>query len=116
MSRLTCSPGQQVWPTLCASRSASDGHILVAPKEHVSTIHVLPIEAQRAVWSLVWEVRRRLRTGLVPDTGFTIGIADGLTRSDGVAHTVIHIIPRRTDDALTLPNCSEWIDDDGVLT
>ena len=49
---------------------AAEGHIVVVPKEHVPTIHALPIAARKDVWALVSEVRGRLRTGLVPDEGF----------------------------------------------
>jgi hypothetical protein len=65
--------------------------------------------------ALIPEVRSQLQTDLFSDAGFAIGIEDGLTRPDGLAHTIVHVIPRRADDALTLPECSEWIRDDGIL-
>jgi hypothetical protein len=30
-------------------------------------------------------------------------------------NTVIQVVPRRTGDRVALPECSEWISDDGVL-
>jgi diadenosine tetraphosphate (Ap4A) HIT family hydrolase len=54
---------------LGADEPAAEGHIVVVPKEHVPTIHALPIAAQTSVWALVSDVRGRLRTGLVPDAG-----------------------------------------------
>ena len=46
---------------------------------------------------------------------FCIGFADGLTAAEAVPHTVIHIVPRRAANHVTLPECNEWISDDGVL-
>jgi histidine triad (HIT) family protein len=98
-----------------ADAPVAEGHILVVPKEHVPSIHALPIAAQRGVWALVSDVRGRLRTGLVPSGGFAIGLVDGLTAAEPVPHTVIHVVPRRAGDRVALPECSEWINDDGVL-
>ena len=98
-----------------ANEPLVDGHTIVVPRAHVASIHALPIAAQKGVWALVSEVRDRLRTGLVPDGGFAIGFVDGLTETEPVPHTVIHVIPRRTGDQVTLPECSEWISDDGLL-
>ena len=67
------------------------------------------------MWALVADVRGRLRTGLVPDGGFAIGLVDGLTAAEPVPHTVIHVVPRRAGDRVVLPACNEWIDDAGVL-
>ena len=86
-----------------------------ATQGHVPSIHALPIAAQKGVWALVGEVRSRLRTGMVPDGGFSIGFVDGLTAAEPVPHTVIRIVPRRAWDRVALPGCSEWINDDGVL-
>lgn len=66
------------------------------------------------MWALVSEVRGRLRTGLVPDAGFSIGFVDGLT-AEPAPHTVIHIVPRRAGEQIALPECTEWISDDGLL-
>jgi hypothetical protein len=65
--------------------------------------------AQKGVWTLLSDVRGRLRTGLVPDRGFSIGFdATG-------SHAVIHLVPRRAGDNVELPECGEWIADDGAL-
>jgi diadenosine tetraphosphate (Ap4A) HIT family hydrolase len=61
-------------------------------------------------------VRDRLRTGLTPDAGFGIGFVDTLSAKQPVHHTVIHVIPRRAGDHLLLPDCSEWIVDDCVMS
>ena len=98
-----------------ADAPATDGHIIVVPKEHVPSIHALPMAVQKSVWALVSEVRGRLRTGIVPDGGFSIGFLDGLTAAVPVPHTVIHVVPRRAGEDVALPECGEWIADDGVM-
>jgi histidine triad (HIT) family protein len=97
-----------------ADAPAAEGHIIVVPKEHVPSIHALPMVAQKGVWALVAAVRDRLRTGFVPDEGFSIGFVDGLTAAPA-PHAAIHIVPRRAGDQIALPECTEWISDDGLL-
>jgi diadenosine tetraphosphate (Ap4A) HIT family hydrolase len=75
----------------------SQGHTLVIPRKHVSSIYGLTTEEQSAIWSLVAEVRNRLLTGLKPD-GFNIGVNDGLAPGQTVEHAHVHIIPRRKGD------------------
>jgi hypothetical protein len=79
----------------------------------VASIHALPIPVQKEIWSLLSEVRDRLRTGLVSDEGFSIGFVDALSAAEPVDHAVIHII-RYSGDRVGLPECSEWISDDGL--
>jgi len=64
---------------------------------------------------LTSQVREQLRTGLVPDDGFSIGFVDSLTAAEPVPHTMIHVIPRRVVDQAVLPECGEWIEDMGVV-
>ena len=101
---------------LAADATATDGHTLVVPKAHVASIHALPVVAQKEIWSLLSEVRDRLRTGLMSDAGFSIGFVDALSAAEPVDHAVLHIIPRRKGDRILLPECSEWISDDGILS
>lgn len=70
--------------------------------------------AQKGVWTLVSEVRGKLLTGMVPDGGFSIGFEDGLTAAVPVPHTVIHVVPSGWARMGRLPECSEWIADDGA--
>lgn len=89
----------------------SDGHTLVIPRKHVSSIYELTAEAQLAVWSLVTEVRNRLLTGLKPD-GFNIGVNDGVAAGQTVEHAHVHIIPRRKGDVADPRGGIRWIIDD----
>jgi len=98
-----------------ADAPVAEGHIIIVPKGHIPSIHALPMAVQKSVWALVSRVRRRLRTGFLPNDGFSIGFVDGLTAAQLVPHAVIHVIPRRVGDRVELPECDEWISDDGVL-
>jgi diadenosine tetraphosphate (Ap4A) HIT family hydrolase len=89
----------------------ADGHMLVAPRKHVRTIHALTIDEQRAVWALVGEVRGRLLTGRKPD-GFAIGFVDGLATGQADVHAHVHVVPRRNGDLLEPREGIQWVTDD----
>ena len=72
----------------------TNGHMLVIPRKHVSSVYELTADEQSAVWDLVAEVRQRLLTGLTPDA-FNIGVNDGLAAGQTIEHAHIHVIPRR---------------------
>jgi diadenosine tetraphosphate (Ap4A) HIT family hydrolase len=86
----------------------ADGHTLVIPRKHVSTIYQLTIPEQSAIWELVSEVRERLLTGLKPD-GFNIGFNDGLAAGQTVQHAHVHIIPRKRCDAPDPRGGIRWV-------
>jgi len=73
----------------------TDGHTLVAPRKHVSTINELDIPEQRAIWDLVAEVRQRLLTGLAA--------------GQIVTHAHVHVIPRRAGDVPEPRDGIRWI-------
>ena len=89
----------------------ADGHTLVIPRKHVSSIYELTAEEQSAIWSLVAEVRNRLLTGLKPDA-FNIGLNDGLAAGQTVEHAHVHVIPRRKGDVPDPRGGIRWIIDD----
>jgi diadenosine tetraphosphate (Ap4A) HIT family hydrolase len=92
----------------------ADGHTVVVPRKHVSTIYELTILEQHAVWDLVGEVRKRLLTGLTPD-GFSIGFSDAIPDGVTAGHAAVHVVPRRHGDSPELPDNIEWVTDDRVL-
>jgi diadenosine tetraphosphate (Ap4A) HIT family hydrolase len=108
-------PTARVWienehaTAFAADVPAVEGHIIVVPKAHISSIHALPMAAQKGVWNLVAEVRGRLRTGMMPDGGFSVGF------DEAAEHAAVHVVPRRAADGVELPQDCAWIDDDGVL-
>jgi diadenosine tetraphosphate (Ap4A) HIT family hydrolase len=86
----------------------ADGHTLVVPRKHVSTIYQLTIAEQKAIWELVGQVRERLLTGLRPD-GFNIGFNDGLAAGQTEDHAHVHIIPRRLGDVPDPRGGIRWV-------
>ena len=78
----------------------TDGHMLVVPRRHVSTIYELEIAEQFAIWNLVAQSRDILLLQVKPD-GFSIGFTEGLPSEQTVSHVHVHIIPRGYDDALS---------------
>ncbi len=86
----------------------AEGHMLVAPRKHVSSIYELTGPEQAAIWKLVAEVRERLLTGLKPD-GFNIGLNDGLAAGQTVDHAHVHVIPRRQGDVPDPRGGIRWV-------
>jgi len=86
----------------------ADGHTLVVPRTHVASIYELSPPEQSAVWQLVAEVREGLLTGMKPD-GFNIGFNDGLAAGQTVAHTHVHVIPRRDGDVPDPRGGIRWV-------
>ena len=110
-----CSPAdRRVWleneqaVAFADAFPVTDGHTLVVPRPHVSSIYELSAAQQSALWDLVAAVRERLLLGLKPD-GFTIGVNDGLAAGQTVDHAHIHVIPRRTGDVPDPRGGIRWI-------
>jgi diadenosine tetraphosphate (Ap4A) HIT family hydrolase len=91
----------------------ADGHTVVAPRKHVSTIYELTLLEQQALWELVGEVRTRLLSGLMP-VGFSIGFNDTLHDGISAEHAVVHVVPRRRGETPELRNGVEWVTEDHV--
>jgi diadenosine tetraphosphate (Ap4A) HIT family hydrolase len=91
----------------------ADGHTVVVPRTHVSTIYKLTMPEQQALWDLIGEVRRRLLAGLTPD-GFSIGFNDTMHGGVSADHAAVHVVPRRRGDNPELPVGVEWVTDDHV--
>ncbi|MHB1035024.1 MAG: HIT family protein [Pirellulales bacterium] len=75
----------------------SNGHTLVVPRRHLTSLFDLPAEDQSALWRLVAEVRAKLQAEFHPEA-FNIGINDGQAAGQTVAHAHIHVIPRYSGD------------------
>lgn len=86
----------------------SEGHTLVVPKFHVSSLFDLSPEIQSALWKLASEVRRRLAKNLQPN-GFNIGLNDGEMAGQTVMHAHIHVIPRWKGDVPDPRGGVRWI-------
>ena len=80
-----------------ADPPAVEGHIMVVPKQHISSIHVLPMAAQQGCGP--WYLRHA--DGCAPGSCRTV-VWMGLRRRYRYPHTVIHVVPRRTGDRVEL--------------
>ena len=110
-----CKPSEsQVWHETEAGIALRDGypvaegHSLVIPRSHVSSLFELNQAEQQSLWSLVAEVREKLARDLNPD-GFTIGLNDGGAAGQTVSHAHIHIIPRWNGDVTDPRGGVRWV-------
>jgi diadenosine tetraphosphate (Ap4A) HIT family hydrolase len=86
----------------------TEGHTLVIPKRHVTSVFDLPDGEQMALWNLVALVRGKLVAELKPD-GFTIGLNDGTAAGQTVMHSHVHVIPRRMGDVADPKGGIRWV-------
>jgi len=86
----------------------TEGHTLVVPKRHITSLFDLPEEEQAALWRLVALVRGKLMDELKPD-GFNLGVNDAPAAGQTVMHAHIHIIPRRTGDVADPRGGVRWV-------
>ncbi len=82
----------------------SDGHVLVIPKKHGSTILELPETDFLAVMSATKKVAQAVKKALNPD-GINILQLNGEAANQVVPHLHVHIVPRWSGDGLTV---SKW--------
>ena len=75
----------------------SQGHSLVIPKRHVSSIFEMTTHEQTEVWTFVAAVRQLLSQKFSP-AGFNIGLNDGGDAGQTIEHAHIHVIPRYPGD------------------
>ena len=69
----------------------ADGHTLVIPRQHVTSIFDLSDSDQAHLWQLVTQVRTLLSQKITP-AGFNIGINDGEAAGQTVPHAHVHAI------------------------
>ncbi len=86
----------------------TQGHTLVIPNRHVTSLFELPDEEQAAVWKLVAQVRALLVAELRPD-GFNVGLNDGTSAGQTVMHAHVHVIPRRCGDVADPRGGVRWV-------
>ena len=86
----------------------TEGHALVIPKWHVTSIFELSPEELTALWAEVATIRKLLADKYRPDA-FNIGVNDGAAAGQTVRHAHIHVIPRRNGDAVDPRGGVRWI-------
>ena len=79
----------------------SSGHSLVIPKHHAENIYVTPPHASGVAMATLSKVSAAINRAVKPD-GINILQANGPGAQQSVFHTHFHIIPRSTDDGLTM--------------
>lgn len=86
----------------------AEGHTLVVPRRHATSLFDLTAEEQAAMWTLVALVRAELMAELRPD-GFNVGLNDGAAAGQTVMHAHVHIIPRRRGDSEDPRGGVRWV-------
>ena len=79
----------------------SPGHSLVIPKYHAENIYVTPPHAAGVVMVTLSKVAAAINRAVKPE-GINILQANGPGAQQSVFHIHFHIIPRSTDDGLTM--------------
>jgi diadenosine tetraphosphate (Ap4A) HIT family hydrolase len=86
----------------------TEGHTLVIPRRHVTTLFQLPPDEQANIWLFVSRVRDFLAAKLNVDN-FNVGVNDGQLAGQTVPHAHIHIIPRREGDVPDPRGGVRWV-------
>jgi diadenosine tetraphosphate (Ap4A) HIT family hydrolase len=93
---------------LSDSFPVSEGHTLVVPRRHVSSLFELCADEQSDVWQLVSEVRSLL-IDKYNSEGFNIGLNDGDVAGQTVMHAHVHVIPRHEKDCKDPRGGIRWV-------
>ena len=81
----------------------TNGHLMVAPYEHVATIQDLDAETTGELMSLAQRGMNALETGYSPH-GYNVGFNQGRVAGAGVEHHIhLHVVPRWGGDTNFMP-------------
>ena len=81
----------------------NNGHLMIAPYQHVETIEKLDIDTLAELMAQAQLALRALRLVMTPD-GFNMGINEGKVAGAGYAeHMHFHIVPRWSGDTNFMP-------------
>jgi diadenosine tetraphosphate (Ap4A) HIT family hydrolase len=86
----------------------TDGHALVVPKRHVTSIFELAPDELATLWTAVGAVAKLIAGAYEPDA-FNIGVNDGEAAGQTVPHAHVHVIPRRKGDAPDPRGGVRWV-------
>jgi histidine triad (HIT) family protein len=97
------TPGAAAFLTI---EPVADGHTLVVPRTHASTLEDVRTEERPQLWELVHRISERMRrVGLAE--GVNLLVASGAAAEQGVFHLHVHVIPRHTGDSIAM---NDWLD------
>ena len=80
---------------------ANPGHILLLPKEHYQIMPQLDAKILRHISKTV-KLLSNVALRALQATGTTVFIANGIAAGQRAQHFMVHIIPRKEDDGLTI--------------
>jgi diadenosine tetraphosphate (Ap4A) HIT family hydrolase len=86
----------------------TDGHALVIPRRHVTSLFDLSPDEQSRIWLFVAHVRKMLADKLNVEN-FNVGVNDGPLAGQTILHAHIHIIPRRQGDSSDPRGGVRWV-------
>ena len=86
----------------------SEGHTLIIPRRHISSIFEATEEELAHIFKLVAQTRELLNEQFQPQ-GLNIGINDGVAAGQTVMHLHIHLIPRYKGDQSDPRGGVRWI-------
>ena len=81
-------------------RPASQGHILLIPKEHYAMMPMVPEDIQRYLFMIAKQLSHAVLKAMKA-AGTTIFLANGAIAGQQAPHVMIHIIPRKEGDDLS---------------
>lgn len=86
----------------------SEGHSLIIPKRHVSSIFAIHKNELLDLFNLLADAKTKLTKQFNPD-GFNIGINDNEAAGQTINHLHIHLIPRYKGDQADPRGGVRWI-------
>ncbi|MCF6506837.1 HIT domain-containing protein [Blastococcus sp. MG754426] len=92
---------------------ATLGHTMIIPREHIPDIWSLDDQTARDLTDATLRVARAIRAA-IPIDGLNIIQSNGEAATQSVFHLHVHVVPRRTDDAMgpIWPAETHWSEDD----
>lgn len=106
-------PGRLISESLHASAwldnfPVTEGHTLIVPRRHVTSLFDLDTEELGAFWGFLCEVRMVI-VQLYGVSNFNVGLNDGPAAGQTVGHAHVHLIPRRPGDVPDPRGGVRWV-------
>lgn len=86
----------------------SPGHTLIIPRRHVASFFEASLDERTDLLALLDEAKGALDTEFAPDS-YNIGINDGPSAGQTIAHMHVHLIPRYRGDVEDPRGGVRWI-------
>jgi histidine triad (HIT) family protein len=92
---------------------ATLGHTMIIPREHIPDLWSLDDQTARHLTDATMRVARAVRAA-IPMDGLNIIQSNGEAATQSVFHLHVHVVPRRTDDAMgpIWPAGTNWSEND----